>query len=378
MTLFQGASYVMNTLKTAGYEAYIVGGAVRDQVIGRPIHDIDVITNASIEQIEASFSRVIRVGIHHGTLLIPVKGRPVEVSTFKGNCLEDDLRQRDFTVNAMAMTLEGEIIDPLKGQLDIENSILRTAIDPSTVFLSDPLRLLRSLRFAIHLQFRISDGTQRAMNDLSTLIHQSAVERIAMEMDKLSQVRLSNNDWTFLLDQKVVEELLYLFKQKRIQHQLKSVASTGNLTNVLAWWSVALYHKDTDLVKKGLRYYKRSNALSKDVRTIHEFVGIFFESSWANRHLYILGRERLHVALTLINYLSESPVHVSAWIHRYNNLPIKNKNELDVTGKELITAFPEWVGKEIGERINAIERAVIEEEIQNDKAEIYRWLKKES
>ncbi|MGJ9382013.1 CCA tRNA nucleotidyltransferase [Salipaludibacillus sp. CF4.18] len=374
-----GASHIINTLKTAGYDAYIVGGAVRDQIIGRAIHDVDVITNASIDEIEASFSRVIKVGIQHGTILVPVTGTlPVEVSTYKGDTLEDDLRQRDFTVNAMAMSLTGDMIDPFNGQQDIKNKVLRTTADPSDVFSSDPLRLLRALRFAVHLQFKISEHTQRMMNDLYPLIHQSAVERVAMEMGKLSQVSLTNQDWDFLLNQKVFQELPYLFKHREIQYQLKSPAHRAKLTGDLAWWSVALYQKEIEIVKDGLRYYKLSNALSKDVRLIHELVSIFLESSWTSKDLYILGTERLHVALILINYLSECTVHSTFWLMHYNNLPIKHRKDLDVSGKELIQEFPEWKGSEIGERIRAVETAVLEAVIPNDKAEIYQWLRKET
>lgn len=192
---------VLNQLRSFGYEAYIVGGAVRDLLLGTEPYDYDVATNAMPEKVYEIFDHCsMPTGIRHGT--ITVLGQVnVEVTTYRKDGayadhrhpesveftdrIEEDLRRRDFTVNAMAMDVEGNIIDPFGGREDLERKILRTVGDAEERFFEDALRMLRCLRFAATLGFSIEEATEKALfarkNELSYL----AGERVRAEFDKL-------------------------------------------------------------------------------------------------------------------------------------------------------------------------------------------------
>ena len=205
---------VLKKLNGAGYEAYYVGGCVRDAMMGRSGGDVDVTTNALPEQIKKVFAgwRTIDTGIQHGTVtvLVPEEGCgesekdgviPVEVTTYRSDgdysdsrhpdqvqflkSLEEDLARRDFTVNTMACDLEGNIIDPFGGKEDIETETLRAAGDAGRRFQEDALRIMRGLRFASVLDFEIEEKTAAAMMDSRHLLKEISAERIFAELKKL-------------------------------------------------------------------------------------------------------------------------------------------------------------------------------------------------
>lgn len=378
MTLFERACKVIYLLKEAGYEAHIIGGAVRDYILQRNAHDVDVTTNASPGQIKSVFGKVIEVGIQHGTVLVLMDGIPIEVSTYKGDTLEADLCARDFTINAMAMTIDHDIIDPFGGQKDLLAKKLRTVVEPKRVFAADPIRLLRAARFKIHLQLSVSEPLRKAMEACSSLIHETSIERISLEMEKLSLNNIAGRDWQWLFEQKVFQELSYIFKNHSIRDQLKSTGTSKDRTDHLTWWTLALHQCEVQIVKNGLQYYKLSNKRTKDICLIHDYAQVFLETRWSNEQLYNLGEKRLKAALNLLEYLTGTSIDNGYWVEKYHNLPIKDKKELVVSGKDLLLKYPSWHGPEIGKKMKAIEQAVVIAEIQNDKEEIYQWLEKES
>ena len=198
-----GASYVLNTLHKNGYEAYIVGGSVRDMYLGNRAHDFDVTTSATPEEIKAVFNdrSIIETGIKHGTVTVVIKGENIEITTYRcdGSYTDsrhpdsveftrnlcDDLCRRDFTVNALAYDGEGEIIDLHGGKRDIENRVIRAIGDPYQRFTEDDLRILRGMRFSSVLGFEIEDRTHQAILDLRHLLGKISRERIAEEINKL-------------------------------------------------------------------------------------------------------------------------------------------------------------------------------------------------
>ena len=196
-------SYVqtcLNTLRGAGFEAYPVGGCVRDTLLGRMPGDWDVTTSALPEETLALFEKAIPTGIQHGTITVVLEEKTIEVTTFRaeegyadgrhpdkvrfGVGLEADLARRDFTVNAMAFGVNGEVIDPFGGQRDLRDGILRTVGEPERRFREDALRILRAVRFSAQLNFVIDPQTGAAMEEQAhRLIHVSG-ERIVTELEK--------------------------------------------------------------------------------------------------------------------------------------------------------------------------------------------------
>ena len=191
---------ILKTLRQAGFEAWYVGGCVRDSLLGRPIHDWDVTTSALPEQVMACFEKCIPTGIRHGTVTVLAERGQAEVTTYRTDgdypdgrhpaqvtfvrSLEEDLARRDFTVNAMAMNEAGEIVDLYGSREDLQNRLLRCVGDPELRFREDALRMLRAIRFSAQLGFEIETKTRNAMNRLGNLCCGLSAERIRDELEK--------------------------------------------------------------------------------------------------------------------------------------------------------------------------------------------------
>src|SRR6478736_474790 len=144
----------MNQLLEHGYRAHMVGGAVRDGLLQREVSDIDVTTSAKPAEICGLFKRTHQMNTEHQTVLVRIGEMHIEVTTERGLSLAEDLASRDFTINSMAQTLEGEIIDPYNGQEDLTQKIIRS-FSPEDRMDEDPLRMLRAIRFCSELSFLI-------------------------------------------------------------------------------------------------------------------------------------------------------------------------------------------------------------------------------
>lgn len=182
----------------AGHQLYLVGGSVRDRLLGRAAHDLDLATDAEpgvTKRLlhEAGAGAVWAVGERFGTIGAVLDGHEIEVTTFRGaepgrfgRSLEEDLAHRDFTINALAIDLHrGRLIDPWGGEANLRSGVIRAVGDPGARFAEDPLRLLRAIRFAAELGFRIEGPTLGAIVEHAALIREPAVERIAAELNRI-------------------------------------------------------------------------------------------------------------------------------------------------------------------------------------------------
>ena len=196
------AAQVLSALEAEGFTAWCVGGCVRDSLLGRAPQDWDVTTAARPEQVLSVFGdRAVPTGLPHGTVTVKTAGGAVEVTTFRRDgtyrdhrrpqsvvftdSLEEDLRRRDFTVNAMALNLRGELADPLGGQRDLERKLLRCVGEPDRRFREDALRILRGVRFAAALGFALEPETDRSLRANRALLAEIAPERIWAELKGL-------------------------------------------------------------------------------------------------------------------------------------------------------------------------------------------------
>ena len=211
-----GAAYILRQLNRHGYEAYIVGGCVRDSLLGKKPNDWDITTSAKPEEVKAIFRRTIDTGIQHGTVTVLVNreilddgsGVPAshtdyafEVTTYRVDgvytdhrrpesvcftaSLEEDLKRRDFTINAMAYNPEQGVIDIFGGQDDLEQGIIRCVGEASERFDEDALRILRAVRFAAQLDFVIEEATRTAMREQAKYLRNISAERICTELTKM-------------------------------------------------------------------------------------------------------------------------------------------------------------------------------------------------
>ena len=201
LTIPTPAEKILQTLDEHGYEAYVVGGCVRDSVLGRNPHDWDITTSASPEQVKEIFDRTIDTGIQHGTVTVMIDREGYEVTTYRidgeyedgrhpkevcfTSSLEEDLKRRDFTMNAMAYNPSKGLVDLFGGMDDMENHVIRCVGDPMERFQEDALRIMRAVRFSAQLGFAIDDSTRQAITALAPNLKYVSAERIQAELVKL-------------------------------------------------------------------------------------------------------------------------------------------------------------------------------------------------
>ncbi len=195
-----GAAEILRVLETGGYEAFVVGGCVRDSLLGRNPNDWDITTSARPEEVKALFRRTIDTGLKHGTVTILRHGEAYEVTTYRIDgeyldgrhpsdvtftaSLEEDLKRRDFTINAMAYSESAGLKDFFGGLSDLEKGVIRAVGDPAKRFGEDALRIMRAVRFAAQLDYDVDPETVRAMKELAPTLSRISAERIAAELEK--------------------------------------------------------------------------------------------------------------------------------------------------------------------------------------------------
>ena len=198
-----GARHILQTLTGAGYEAYMVGGCVRDLLRGVEPHDWDICTSARPQETESCFAghRIIETGLKHGTVTVLEEDEPYEITTYRTegpysdsrrpdyvefvSSLEADLARRDFTINAIAMGLDGSLEDPFGGVDDIRARLVRCVGEPARRFQEDGLRVMRALRFGAVFGYEIEEKTAQAIHENRHILEYVAAERINVELCKL-------------------------------------------------------------------------------------------------------------------------------------------------------------------------------------------------
>lgn len=196
-------TYALERIQQAGFEAFIVGGCVRDALLGRDIHDYDITTSALPSQVLQLFSSftLIQTGLTHGTITVIINHMPIEITTYRidgaytdhrhpdgvlfTRNLIEDLKRRDFTINALAYNPKTGIIDYFSGKEDIQNKIIRTVGNPEDRFTEDGLRIMRALRFSAVLAFKIEANTKRAIHTHKDKLQHISIERITSELSKM-------------------------------------------------------------------------------------------------------------------------------------------------------------------------------------------------
>lgn len=201
ITIPENVSKIINVLENYGFEAFVVGGCVRDSFLGKEPADWDITTSARPDQVKALFSRTIDTGLKHGTVTIMMGKTGYEVTTYRidgvyednrhpesvtfTTSLKEDLMRRDFTINAMAYSDKRGLVDLFNGAEDLRKGIIRCVGNAEERFEEDALRMMRAVRFAGQLNFHIDDETLQAITKKRKLLYNVSVERIAMELLKM-------------------------------------------------------------------------------------------------------------------------------------------------------------------------------------------------
>ncbi len=266
--LSAGATYIINTLNAAGFEAYAVGGCVRDLLMGKDADDYDITTSATADEIKRVFSgeRIIETGIKHGTVTVLKDDIPYEVTTFRLEStysdnrhpdkviftrrLSDDLSRRDFTVNSIAYNGKKGFVDLFGGKEDIERKIIRCVGNPRERFEEDALRILRGIRFASTLGFEVEEATKEAMLDCRHLIKNLSRERVFTELSKMlcgKNIRSILTDFAPVLGEVIPEiNRMQGFDQHNFHHIYDVLTHTAVVTEstppILHLRLAALFH----------------------------------------------------------------------------------------------------------------------------------------
>lgn len=253
------AEQIIQVLHNNGYQAYAVGGCVRDSILGRTPEDWDITTSASPQQVKALFERTIDTGIQHGTVTVMDGRDGFEVTTYRidgeyedgrhpkkvtfTSCLEEDLKRRDFTINAMAYSHESGLVDLFGGLDDLKNKVIRCVGNPKERFGEDALRMMRAVRFAAQLSFELDQNVKNAIREMSEELDKVSAERIQTELVKL--LMSPNPHWIRLAYEcGITSVIMPQFDRIMVQRQNNShhIYTTGEHT------LVALQHIPADKV----------------------------------------------------------------------------------------------------------------------------------
>ncbi|MGW5980441.1 CCA tRNA nucleotidyltransferase [Bacillus mycoides] len=393
MERFNKASSIIEMLKQHGHEAYFVGGSVRDLIIDRPIGDIDIATSALPEEVMAIFPRHVPVGLEHGTVIVVENGEPYEVTTFRTESeyedfrrpssvqfvrsLEEDLKRRDFTMNAIAMTEEGEMVDLFAGKEAIRLKEITTVGDAADRFQEDALRMMRAIRFVSTLGFSLEIKTKQAIETYGHLLEHIAIERITVEFEKLLTGTYCVNGLQELVETKLFSHLPYL--QMSEERLLKATQYKWDSfeTDVEAW-AFFLYCIGEEHPSVFLRQWKFSNKKIKDIVAVLLAIRSRKEKEWDTILLYKTGiriaemAERVYEAI-IESYNSASVKQVQSLFHA---LPIKNRQEMNVTGNDLLSWADKKPGPWVAEMLQNIEEAIVQGDLVNKKEDIREWLQR--
>ena len=426
-TISPQAAKALRALEAAGYEAYLVGGCVRDDLMGIPPHDYDITTSARPDEIKRVFSgcRLVLDGEKHGTISPVIDGDLTEITTFRADGaysdgrhpdevsfstrLSDDLERRDFTINAMAWSERTGLVDLYHGEEDLKNGCIRAVGDPQARFREDALRILRGMRFASRLGFSIEPQSAAAMHSLAPRLEAISRERVFAELTGILQ---GEHAMTVLSDFHdvlftVVPELfpLYMCPQKSVyhiydvwEHTLHVLDAVAPRTPVLTW--AALLHdcgkpqtrmrdrKGYDhypqhqavgakMAERILQSLKVSNAFLKDVCTLVLYHDEKLDAQTAKLLMYRVGPERFEalVSLRRADLLAHAPRvmkeldALEGATARYHEALDKQEcvslRTLAVNGDDMMALG--YQGPEIREALERLLLCVLRDEIRNER-----------
>ncbi|MGR3741844.1 CCA tRNA nucleotidyltransferase [Companilactobacillus sp. DQM5] len=388
--IFKSSLHILEKIQEAGYEAYFVGGSVRDYLLNLPIHDVDIATSAYPDEIKKIFSRTIDTGIEHGTVTVMEKSTPYEITTFRTETgyqdyrrpdevtfvrsLKDDLKRRDFTINALAISPTGEIIDEFNGLDDLKNKTLKAVGKAHDRFNEDALRMMRAVRFSSQLNFDIEINTKKAIVENANLLLKISIERINTEFVKMM---LSDN-WKkgleFYIDSNLYKYCPF-FDDKKDNLKKLLLLKDIKINNTRTAWSLITQLLQITNTNSFLSKWKESNQVKNDVSKINLLTSVIASKKYDPWNFYLVGDDFIDdveniCELRNIKFENEKILKI------YKSLPIRDKHELAIDGRVLIEKLNITPGPKLGKVLRDIEKKVVHNEIKNDSNELLDYCKK--
>ena len=386
---FVAAQPVLQRLEAAGFEAYFVGGAVRDMLLQKPIHDVDIASAAFPEEVKKQFDKTVDTGIQHGTVMVLDHGLGYEITTFRTEStytdfrrpdtvtfvrsLSEDLQRRDFTINALAMTYDGEIVDLFEGLADLSAGVIRAVGEAEVRFTEDALRMMRALRFSAQLGFQIAPDTRAALQRLAPNLAKIAVERIRVEFEKLLMGQQAAASLAMAIEDGVVTYLPGQLDQWQFDAIMTDLEAQQPATIPVVW--AHLLTRST-LNESEMTTFMRTWKTSRDLIKMATAVvpvarHIARRDLWTLYQIYDYRDVLMHV-LRLIRTDDAVIADVDAM---FAALPIHHTRELRVAGGQLIAEQIVQPGPQMGRILKQIERAVVTGQVVNQPAALLAYAK---
>ncbi|WP_119317514.1 CCA tRNA nucleotidyltransferase [Companilactobacillus formosensis] len=387
---FQAALPVLEKIEQAGFEAYFVGGSVRDHILGLAIHDVDIATSAYPEEIKEIFKRTVDTGIQHGTVTVLMGDDSYEITTFRTESgyqdyrrpdkvtfvrsLADDLKRRDFTINALAVDKNGQVIDKFDGLKDLDKKIIRAVGHAEERFHEDALRMMRAVRFQAQLNFKIEEKTAQAIADNAPLLAKIAIERIREEFVKMM---LSQNWQTGLADfiKLGLSEYCPGYKDQKLElAELLEVKDTKFVDEEAAFSAIgyvlSLNHQEFNAF---LRDWKVSNKTRETSLNTLNLLHLFESQDFDLWNIYKLGIDNLDRTIEL-SKMFQIEFDYTDLKQKVDQISIKSSHDLQLTGKDVCEILDVKPGPIIGKSMSQMERAVVEGNVSNNFDDLRHYL----
>ncbi|HDR3279311.1 CCA tRNA nucleotidyltransferase [Staphylococcus aureus] len=391
-SLFEQARPILEQIQDNGFEAYYVGGSVRDYVMGRNIHDIDITTSATPDEIESIFSHTIPVGKEHGTINVVFNDENYEVTTFRAEedyvdhrrpsgvtfvrNLYEDLQRRDFTMNAIAMDTAYKLYDYFDGQQDINNRIIRTVGIAEERFQEDALRMIRCLRFQSQLSFDIAMETFEAMRTQMADIKFLSIERIVIELTKLMRGINVEESFNHLKSLKAFNYMPYF---EQLDMNQINVTEPIDLELLIAIVSVKFD------INYSLKPLKLSNRQVKDINQYIQIMNALpsiITKEQLKMFVYDYDTNLIKNVMVAADVLKANDIQgheplivnlqtIDETLHR---LPMHNRKDMMVNGGVLMAHLNAKSGPWLKDVLRQIEIAIVTGKVSNEETEILKWV----
>jgi len=372
MTYFDSAKEVIKKINNSGYKAYIVGGAVRDHLLGLSLSDIDITTSALPSDIKLLFETKEK-GKDFNAITILYNGYEFETTTFRKEIgyedhrhpkyvycdnINDDLIRRDFTINAMAMDEYENVIDLFDGRNDLDRMIIRAVDNPDIKFQEDALRMLRCCYFSAKLNFEIEEKTFEALKKNAYLVEGLSNDRISWELEKLA-----NSNYPLVGLKNIVNTGVSSF-----------LKLYGKAINTICDDNIEIYSFDDLMIVSA--YYNQDKLndypLASNEKAIYKKAFANIDTSLNSDYtIFELGPDISNKVSYLRYVLFSEQNNV---IERFNKLPIKTILDLEVRGKEIIDIIGVNYQRRISEIEKELAKMVLDNKIKNSKEDIVKYL----
>ncbi|GEK90615.1 CCA-adding enzyme [Alkalibacterium kapii] len=388
---FKKALPVLKKIQAAGFEAYFVGGSVRDALLEKPVNDVDIATSAFPQEIKKLFKKTVDVGIEHGTVMVLMEGESYEVTTFRTEStyqdfrrpdsvtfvrsLKEDLKRRDLTINAFAMNEMGEIKDFFGGEQDLYDKVIRAVGKAEERFHEDALRMMRAVRFAAQLGFDLEADTFYAIVVNAHLLKNIATERIRIEFVKMAMGKHLMQGMTGFIESNLYKYCPGLAQAEENLEQFAKIEKPINKERHV--WVLLLYYLRIQNEKEArafLKHWKLSNQLIKESTELHQLFLHRLLYDHTNATVYRYKKDLALDSETLLEQIGKTG-DKNAVEQIDKNLPIHSRDELAINGKIILEEAERPGGKWLGLALEAAEKAVVTGELANDTTEILAYLK---